>query len=61
MRGNYPFEARKAARTAPSVAEIAADYLERQAVPKKQSKNVRDDRSMLANITLPKLAAKKVG
>jgi integrase len=61
MRGEDPVENRRAARRAPSVADLAADYLERHAVPKKRPKSVREDRSMLDNIVLPKLAAKKVG
>lgn len=60
MRGEDPVEARKTARNAPSVADLAADYLEGHAVPKKRPKSVRDDRSMLDNIILPKLGAKKV-
>jgi Arm DNA-binding domain len=36
MRGEDPVEVRKAARTAPSAADLAADYLETQAVPKPQ-------------------------
>ncbi len=60
MRGNDPVEIRKAVRRAPSVADLAADYLERHAVPKKRPKSVRDDRAMLDNVILPKLGAKKV-
>jgi integrase len=60
MRGEDPAEIRKTARRAPSVADLAADYLERHAVPKKRPKSVRDDRVMLDNIILPKLGAKKV-
>jgi integrase len=60
MRGEDPVEARKAARSASCVADLAADYLERHAVPKKRPKSVRDDRAMLDNIILPKLGAKKV-
>src|SRR5207302_2795859 len=60
MRGEDPVEARKAARKAPSVADLAADYLERHALPKKRPKSVRDDFSMLDNIVLPKLGVKKV-
>ena len=61
MRGKDPVEDRRAARRAPSVADLAADYLERHAVPKKRPKSVRDDRAMLGNIILPKLGGKKVG
>jgi integrase len=60
MRGEDPVEVRKAARRAPSVANLAADYLERHAVPKKRPKSIRDDRSVLEKIILPKLGAKKV-
>jgi Arm DNA-binding domain len=35
MRGEDPAEVRKSTRKAPSVADLAADYLERHAVPKK--------------------------
>jgi integrase len=60
MRGADPVEARRATRRAPTVADLAADYLERHAIPKKRPKSVRDDRAMLDNIILPKLGAKKV-
>jgi integrase len=60
VRGEDPVEIRKTARRAPSVADLAADYLERHAVPKKRPNSVRDDRAMLDNIILPKLGAKKV-
>ena len=60
MRSGDPVEMRKTARRAPTVADLAADYLERHAVPKKRPKSVRDDRAMLDNIILPKLGTKKV-
>jgi hypothetical protein len=60
MRGEDPVEVRKAARGATAIADLAADYLERHAVPKKRPKSVRDYRSMLEYIILPKLGAKKV-
>jgi integrase len=60
MRGEDPVEIRKTARRAPSIADLAVDYLDRHAVPKKRPKSVRDDRAMLDNIILPKLGAKKV-
>jgi hypothetical protein len=40
MRGEDPVEPPKAARKAPSVADLATDYIERHAVPKKRSKSV---------------------
>jgi hypothetical protein len=61
MRGEDPVEIRNTARRAPSVGDLAADYLDRHAVPKKRPKSVRDDRAMLDNIILPKLGTKKVG
>lgn len=61
MRGEDPVEERRTARKAPTVAVLAADYLERHAVPSKRPKSVRDDRSMLDKIILPALGSKKVG
>jgi integrase len=60
MRGEDPVEIRETARRAPSITDLAVDYMERHAVPKKRPKSVRDDRAMLDNIILPKLGAKKV-
>jgi integrase len=59
MRGKDPVETRNAAKKTPSVADLAADYLERHAVPKKRTKSVRDDRAMLDKIILPALGTKK--
>ena len=60
MRGKDPVEERRSARQAPTMAELAADYLDRHAIPKKRPKSVRDDRAMLDNIVLPRLRSKKV-
>ena len=60
IRGGDPAEERRRARDAPTMADLAADYLERHAIPKKRPKSVRDDRSMLDNIVLPRLRSKKV-
>jgi integrase len=60
MRGHDPSGDRRAKRRAPTLADLAADYLEKYATPKKRPKSVRDDRSMLANIILPKLGSQKV-
>jgi integrase len=60
IRGGDPVEERRRARGAPTMADLAADYLERHAMPKKRSKSVRDDRSMLDNKVLPRLRSKKV-
>ena len=47
MRGRDPAEERRAGRKAPTMAELASDYLARHAIPKKRPKSVRDDRAML--------------
>src|SRR5215207_6545961 len=58
-RGQDPVEDRRRSRKAPTVADLAADYLAHHAVPKKRPKSVRDDRSMLDCIIVPKLGSKK--
>jgi integrase len=60
MRGQDPVGQRSAVRKAPSMADLAADYLERHAIPKKRPKSVRDDRAMLENTILPAVGNKKV-
>ena len=60
MRGKDPAEEKRAARKAPTVADLAADYLVHHAVPKKRPKSVRDDRSMLDRVVLPAMGSRKV-
>jgi integrase len=48
MRGEDPVEICKTARRAPSIADLAVDYLERHAVPKKRPKSVRDEAIQVA-------------
>jgi integrase len=60
MRGQDPSGDRRAKRRAPTLADLAADYLDKYATPKKRPKSVRDDCSMLENIILPKLGSQKV-
>lgn len=60
VQGSDPVAERQAARQAPTMAELATDYLERHAIPKKRPNSVRNDRAMLQNIILPKLGRKKV-
>ena len=60
VRGADPVAERQAARKAPTMADLAADYLERHAIPKKRPNSVRNDRAMLQNIILPKVGRKKV-
>ncbi len=59
-QGNDPALVRKDERQAPNMRELAADYLERHAIPKKRPASVRDDRSMLDRFILPRLGARKV-
>jgi integrase len=60
MRGQDPSGDRRAKRRAPTITDLAADYLDKYATPKKRPKSVRDDRSMLHNTILPKLGSQKV-
>ena len=60
MRGKDPVEEKRTARKAPTVADLAGDYLAHHAVPKKRPKSVRDDHSMLNRIVLPAIGSKKV-
>lgn len=39
---------------------LAADYLEQHAIPKKRPRSVKNDRSMINRIILPRLGSKKV-
>lgn len=55
-----PARERAEVRAAPTMKELATDYLERHAVPKKRPASVRDDRSMLDRFILPKLGSRKV-
>ncbi len=59
-RGADPIGERRDARHAPTMKDLANDYLERHAIPKKRSNSVRNDRAMLQNVVLPKLGRKKV-
>jgi len=59
-RGQDPVAERRSKRQAPTMRELASDYLEKYASPKKRPKSVRDDRGMLDNIVLPKLGSQKV-
>src|SRR3954462_8992874 len=60
MRGQDPVADRRSKRSAPSVAVLATNYLEKYAGPKKRPKSVRDDRAMLEGIILPRLGSQKV-
>lgn len=58
--GKDPAKDRKDERRAPTVKELAQDYMERHALPNKRPSSVRNDRQMLDNIILPKLSSFKV-
>jgi integrase len=59
-RGKDPVTERRTKRQAPTMRDLASDYLEKYAGPKKRPKSVRDDRAMLDNVVLPKLGSQKV-
>lgn len=60
MRGLDPAEEKRSLRDAPTVRELADDYIERHAVPNKRPKGVRDDQAMLDKVILPRLGRRKV-
>ncbi|MCU0892743.1 MAG: site-specific integrase [Rhodospirillales bacterium] len=59
-RGEDPLAVRENTRKAPTVRELAADYLTQHAERTKRAGSVRDDRSMIDNIILPALGGLKV-
>lgn len=60
LKGNDPVADAHAVREAPTVRQLAVDYLENHAIPKKRARSIANDRSMIARIILPRLGAKKV-
>jgi integrase len=60
LKGNDPVADDRATRAAATMKELAADYLEQHALPKKRARSVENDRSMLDRIILPRLGSKKV-
>ena len=60
LKGNDPVADGRAIRAAPTLKQLAADYLEQHALPKKRKRSVETDRSMLDRIILPRLGGKKV-
>jgi integrase len=59
-RGRDPAAERRAAREAPTVRDLARDYLDRHAIPNKRPASVADDEAMLDRVILPKLGPAKV-
>jgi integrase len=60
LKGNDPVADDRAIRDAPTVGELAADYLNHHAIPKKRPRSVANDRSMIERIIMPRLGRKKV-
>jgi integrase len=60
LKGNDPVADDRTVRDAPTMRQLAADYLEQHAIPKKRPRSVKNDRSMIDRIILPRLGSKKV-
>ncbi len=60
LKGNDPIAEDRANRGAPTMKELAADYIEHHALPKKRARSVANDRSMIDRIILPRIGRKKV-
>jgi integrase len=59
-RGEDPMDARADARKAPTMRDLAADYLTQHAERNKRPGSVRDDKAMIEGIILPALGGLKV-
>lgn len=59
-KGRNPSAERKALREAPTVADLAKEYMDRHAIPEKRPASVREDRSFLDRFILPTFGTKKV-
>src|SRR3954452_1225480 len=60
LKGNDPVADGRASRAAPTVRQLAADYLEQHALPKERKRSVENDRSMLYRIIFTRFGSKKV-
>ncbi|WP_245306368.1 tyrosine-type recombinase/integrase [Roseovarius aestuariivivens] len=60
IRGGDPVANAQSLRRAPTVTELAEHYMTEHAIPKKRPGSVRNDRSMLERIVLPKLGKLRV-
>ena len=58
--GGDPLASRANERAAPTVSDLAEDYLSRYAEIHKRARSIRDDRYMLHGVILPKIARLKV-
>ena len=59
-KGRDPAAEKRMAREAPTVRDLAEDYLERHAIPNKRPTAAADDKAMLNRLVLPKLGSAKV-
>ena len=59
-RGDDPSSLRKSAREAPTMVDLADDYLDRHAIPNKRPKSVEGDRTLLSKYIRPRLGPLKV-
>ena len=57
--GQDPAREKTEDRRAPTVKELAADYMERHAIPNKRPSSIRNDRQMIDTHILPKLGPYK--
>ncbi|SFR47851.1 tyrosine-type recombinase/integrase [Litoreibacter janthinus] len=60
MRGGDPVAEAHITRAAPTIRDLAEDYLSKHAVPKKRPNSVKNDRVMLDRFILPSLVKYKV-
>ena len=60
IRGADPVADATATRNAPTIAELAEQYYEIHALPKKRKKSAANDRSMLDRLILPRLGTQMV-
>ena len=60
LKGNDPVAEGHATRSSPDIKELAQDYLDNHAIPKKRPRSVENDRSMLRKIVLPRFGSRKV-
>ena len=60
VRGKDPVAEGKAYKEAPTVADLADQYLSNHAIPKKRRKSVTNDEAALRRFILPKLGGRKV-
>lgn len=60
MRGGDPVADAQTVRHAPLIKDLAQQYIELHAIPKKRPKSVANDHSMLDRLILPKLGNQKI-